>query len=569
MASDLENTKVCEKRMPLDRRLCRLNYDDVVDWMGERFAARAWNYREKVCDIYATEDGYVGYVRGTDRYTTKLMLDPWDEFGSICSCPIGEKCKHAGALAFVVSERLKQGVEISRGVPSLMLETLEKAKSRKLQTQKKEPHQAKTVSEYTLKFKQLFAASKQAVDDACRTSDVELIKDRLVDFLSFAEDDEFYMSPAELESESACIAPTVDRAIERRREIGESLVELLVWGYEIQTKYSLYGTWLREMIDHPRAELSDSMTWRQVAEKLERSLLELPSDADCSLEMENMMHFVREAWRRAGNEERALEPWLKMNVRCGYWYETAEFLNKFGRFDEAIAVAREGVHVGDTTSEYGNDYSNRLQTPLAEAFGGKGDWIKATSILAEQFLDCVGAYDFNRNEASFEKVLEFADRAGCREEVRRALIHVLETGWNPKCLWAYPLDSLPRLSDWRSVPIRVKERSTDPLRRDPDWPLPKANEGIRLLPFRWHMLRWFCQLDMEFLLRLAISKGDKEEAARRFEDLIEFPRKDSKVDVEKLREMMRGYRQDIVEAICMKTRLRYLNGDYSKRLQML
>ena len=38
----------------LDRRLRKLTFDDVVDWMADRYAARAWNYWERVGDVFAT-----------------------------------------------------------------------------------------------------------------------------------------------------------------------------------------------------------------------------------------------------------------------------------------------------------------------------------------------------------------------------------------------------------------------------------------------------------------------------------------------------------------------------------
>ena len=87
------------------------------------------------------------------------------------------------------------------------------------------------MSEHVIKFKRKFAEAKQALENACKTSDLELIKNQLVQFLSLADDEEFYMSPNELEVECACITPTIDRAVERRRELGENLVDLLTWGY--------------------------------------------------------------------------------------------------------------------------------------------------------------------------------------------------------------------------------------------------------------------------------------------------------------------------------------------------
>ena len=42
------------RMIELDRRLRKLAFDDVVDWMDDRYAARAWNYWERVGDVFAT-----------------------------------------------------------------------------------------------------------------------------------------------------------------------------------------------------------------------------------------------------------------------------------------------------------------------------------------------------------------------------------------------------------------------------------------------------------------------------------------------------------------------------------
>ena len=123
----------------LDRRLRKLTFDDVVDWMDDRYAARAWNYRERVGDVFATEDGYWATVQGTEPYAVKLSADSSGGFVSECSCPIGGDCKHAGALAFVVSEKLKEGVKLLSKVPQELLDSLAASRDRPRMPRKRAP----------------------------------------------------------------------------------------------------------------------------------------------------------------------------------------------------------------------------------------------------------------------------------------------------------------------------------------------------------------------------------------------------------------------------------------------
>lgn len=111
----------------LESRLRRLTYDDVVDWVGDVMAERAWNYRENVREVYGAPDGYMAWVQGTRLYAAKLTLDDHGEFVSKCSCPVGENCKHAGALALVASEWLKSGLPIGAKVPEELTRDLAKA----------------------------------------------------------------------------------------------------------------------------------------------------------------------------------------------------------------------------------------------------------------------------------------------------------------------------------------------------------------------------------------------------------------------------------------------------------
>ena len=61
-----------------------------------------------------------------------------------------------------------------------------------------------------------------------------------------------------------------------------------------------------------------------------------------------------------------------------------------------------------------------------------------------------------------------------------------------------------------------------------------------------------CQVDRVFLLRLALVEGDKDEIARRFCDLPEFPWGEWASELlERVKDAMKGVRPDIVEVIIL------------------
>lgn len=238
------------------------------------------------------------------------------------------------------------------------------------------------------------------------------------------------------------------------------------------------------------------------------------------------------------------------------------------RYDKAIEIAREGIKASQTSGEYGNDYYVEMQEHLADAFSGKGDHLMATAVRAEAFLDRIGAYEGKRTVAQFNRILSEAEKAGMREQVQRALIHALETGHNPSSITTFKFNPAKQVFDWRPVPrpvvYRIKTASVDA----PPWPLPWANEGVRLFDSRWQDCKWLCQQDMEFLLKLSILDGDKAEIARRFDDLPEtpynggMPLEGAKAEMcEMVMVAMKGYRDDIVQRIAMLRKSCYVLED--------
>lgn len=98
----------------LRERLRKLTYDDVVDWVGEKTASRGFLCRENVGEVAELDDGYAAHVQGTELYVTNLYADAYDEFCSVCTCPVHVNCKHGAALAFAVSDNLREGKCVER-----------------------------------------------------------------------------------------------------------------------------------------------------------------------------------------------------------------------------------------------------------------------------------------------------------------------------------------------------------------------------------------------------------------------------------------------------------------------
>ena len=201
-------------------------------------------------------------------------------------------------------------------------------------------------------------------------------------------------------------------------------------------------------------------------------------------------------------------------------------------------------------------------------FSSKGDHLKATAIRAEAFLDRIGAYDEKRTVAQFNRILEEAEKAGIREQVRKALIHTLETGLNPSSIVTYEFHPAVQEFDWKPVPKPVVYQIKTTCLETPLWPLPWANEGVRLFDSRWQDDREFCQQDMEFLLKLALADGDKAEIARRFDDLPEtpdaggFPLEGAKAEMcESVMAALKGFREDIVARLAQMRKYCYVTKE--------
>lgn len=384
-----------------------------------------------------------------------------------------------------------------------------------------------TEAEEIKSYKDEFQAALQAVEMACATNDADRIEASSEELMRTADDETSYYYLGRFVEEFDSFERTMLKVPAALRQAGLSAVDVIDWVLRISRpssrlcSYPLYDS----IVVKPNGEYANPDVWRVVAERLlseladfgDEQLEEAPSDGD------HQLREIREAFSKAGDEPRAIDCWVRYVPKIKNWIETVTFLNKFGRFDEAIELARRGVEASVGGDGYPNDYAEELMEPLADAFSGKGDHVHATAILAEQFLSWIGAYEYHRTVASFEKVLDEADRAGVRAEIRTAILHALKTGVNPAPLCDWKVTAPVQECEWRPVPELVVYRAHDASPETPEWPLPRSNERLKFFDLRWGTMRLWCQQDQEFLLKLALAEGDRHEVARRFDALPEFP----------------------------------------------
>lgn len=250
-------------------------------------------------------------------------------------------------------------------------------------------------------FKSRFIAAQEAVEIAIAGGDAETIRVAAEEMMRIAEDDTVNYYPQQFDGEFAACESVMLKIPEALHVCGWSSVDVIDWVLKISRPSAwLYSFPLYDsIVMNPSGEYANPVVWGAVAERLlhelsdfrEEQLEEAPSDGASQL------WEIREALKKAGDEPRAIDYWVRYVPKIKNWRETVEFLNKFGRYDEAVEVARRGIKESRFGDGYENDYAELMMEPLADAFSSKGDHLKAAAILAEQFLHWLGAYESHRS----------------------------------------------------------------------------------------------------------------------------------------------------------------------------
>ena len=551
-------------------------------WTDERTVGRGYGYVDNVVELAATENLLAGVVEGSTRYYTNVRLEKSGELEAICSCPVGKRCKHSVALILKAQQILVAQAQVPSTIPEewttrplerareVERKREEKCRQQRLEEEKRAAQQAyeeECERKREEAFWQDFSAVREAVLASCRKDSFEKIKAVAETFLEWADDDDLYRYPGLNHKVWDTVGPTMDVVLETFEANGVDPVDAIIWTYELTApdRGLSIGDRLEALKSSPAGKYAQLMIWEEVAHRIQKKLDEIPeadySVGDCHSRPWYWVEALCAAWERAGNVEKVTDCYLKFVSRIGNWREVAHYLNRRQLYDKAIEIVREGVKAGLDSGDYDNDYDAQLQNPLADAFSGKGDHLKAAAILAEDFLA-------NGTVEKYRKALIEADKAGVREEVRKGLIHALETGRNPAGIITFKFEPAKQEFEWRPVPKPVvyQIKLTSP--ETPTWPLPWANEGIRLFDSRWEDFKSSCQSDMEFLLVLALLDGDKSEIARRFDDLPEtpnnggFPLEGRKAEMcEMVMAAMKGFRDDIVQRLSTLRKSCYVRED--------
>lgn len=529
--------------------------------------------------------GMIAKVHGTEDYFTRVFLDGDGNLESECSCPVHRRCKHAVATILKCGQALEsddslpacpeegdfwKSAEDAIAARRAVLDEWERCREERIKEAERLQREAAEVTRRAQideerrygEFLAKLAALSKNVLDVCTRKDRDAMFAAAEEFLEFASPDIFLTVEDEYAKVDELVDSTMAAVVFALLDSGLDKPALIFWAYSLcapERFYAYEGKAIRDLTESPQGEFALPEVWRETAVKIESFIEERYGRLDSNGTNENTLRYwldsIREAWRRAGGEKCAANVWMKYCADAGYWKETADFLNAIGRYDDAILVARDGVKAGATSSDWGNDYSEHMQEPLADAFVGKGDHLKAAAILAEQFLSWMGCYEHHRSLKSFHKLLDEAEKAGLRNEVRAALIQALKTGINPEPLHHWKFKPPVQECDWKPVPKKVEYAAPDALPKTPTWPLPKANEGMLLSDFRWDTMWDWCQFDQEFLLKLALEDGDRDEVALRFCNLPQYPRssdfcqRNVKPMIDAVRSKMLGYRDDIVAVI--------------------
>ena len=88
-----------------------LTWDDLEEWAGGKIISRGKSYQRqgRVSDLAVTDDGsLLAWVKGSERYATKVEIDSDGVPYSICSCPYEFDCKHGVAIVLEYLARIEK-----------------------------------------------------------------------------------------------------------------------------------------------------------------------------------------------------------------------------------------------------------------------------------------------------------------------------------------------------------------------------------------------------------------------------------------------------------------------------
>lgn len=502
----------------MDDRLTAL-IADVTDarlfaWTDPKMVDRAYGYLDKVEGItFVDGQGIVARVHGTSDYYTKVFAGGDGDFDSVCSCPVGHRCKHAVAVILNASKTIKNGGCIAENAADCEIwkmaeSSLAAARAKIEERERKILEQRQSKEREEEEFRQridkrrkealaVFGAFLERAQDCQSRGDYDGVL-KVLDEACKKTDDDFDIEPygGELYDLIEEISKVAVDALECCKK---SDAEKILFAHDAYTPSRYYAspTLLYETYwkDDGAAKFPAAV-WHEVGDALKSHLEDGGFVGEC--EFYDICHTVEDAcdaYWRAGCGEDAFALRKRFAAKTDSWDSCADDLCRLGRRDEAkdfLLEAREFVRSPEN-EEW--DDGHVLIDKLAEIYAGEGNFAYAAALLAESWLSLVGGINHCSDQYGLERILDIAGKAGCRQEVFRALAHEVDTGF----------------------PLRTKmcKNWHEPTSEPPTWPLPPTglNLGIHRPLFTGDTNWWEAEA---VLVVVAIHVGLLDEAARRY-----------------------------------------------------
>ena len=499
---------------------------DVTDerlfaWTDPKMVGRAYGYLDKVEGIsFVDGQGIVARVHGTSDYYTRVFVGGDGDFDSVCSCPVGHRCKHAVAVILNVSKKIKDGgciaenaadCEIWKAAESSLAAARAKIEERERKILEQRQSKEREEEEFRQRIEKrrrealaAFGAFLERAQDCQSRGDCDGVL-KVLDEACRKTDDDFDIEP--YGGELYDLIEEISKvAIEALRCCKMSDSEKILFAHDSETPYRYYASPRLLYDEYWKEENATKFpvdVWHEVGDSMRARLDDEAFVEKCGYHaLCGTVGDACDAYWRAGCGEDAFALRKRFAAKTDSWDSCADDLCRLGRRDDAkdfLLEAREFVRSPEN-EEW--DDGHDLIDKLAEIYAGEGNFAYAAALLAENWLSLVGGIDHCSDQYGLERILDMAGKAGCRQEVFRALAHEVDTG--------YPLRT-KMCKNWH-----------EPTSEPPTWPLPPTglNLGIHKPLFSIDTHWWEAEA---VLIRVAIKEGLLEEAAHRYKFLPSRP----------------------------------------------
>lgn len=503
-------------------------------WTDPKMVGRAYGYLDKIEGVTLVDgQGVVALAHGTDDYRTRVFIDDDGNLESVCSCPVGQRCKHAVAVILNVSKTIKDGgciaeaaadCEIWKAAESALAAA--RAKIEERERKKLEQRQAKEREEEECR-KQMerrrtealatFGGFLERTRNCQERGDYDGVL-KILDEACNNTDDDFDIEPygGELYGMMEEISRVAAEALGCCKM---SDAEKILFAHDAERPYRYYVS-PRAIYDEywkeENATKFPADVWHEAGDALKARLEDETFVEECGYH--SLCHTVYGAcgaYWRAGRGEEAFSLRRRFAAKTDGWISCADDLCRLGRRDDAktfLLGAREFVRSPDS-EEWDNGSS--LIEKLAEVYAGEGKFAYAAALLAENWLSLVGGRDYCGGQYSLERILDMAGKAGCRRKVFAALAHAVDTRVPP--LGVTSKEEPVWFQHEKPLPPPFTDRT-----QPPKWPLPPSgiDIGVPNPLFQINAHWWEAEA---VVIRVAIKEGLLDEAARRYKALPPRP----------------------------------------------